>query len=137
MLVLLFSSHIHGGDHADDSGSNSSPIHTITHMDELKQILDESGDHLLMFDLYADWCMPCRMLAPKIKKIAAQHSDKVTVYKIDVDATPDVASAFGARGIPYIVFVKEKKAVEAFAGVRPKETYVRTIERFTHAADST
>ncbi len=127
----------HAESEAGESTDSAAAITTIGSMDELKQIINDASTELLMFDLYADWCAPCRMLAPRIRKLAAQHRDKVTVYKIDVDKSPKVASAFGARGIPYVVFVKEKKAVEAVSGIRSHATYTRIINRYTHANDST
>jgi thioredoxin 1 len=80
-----------------------------------------------MLDLYADWCMPCKILSPRLEQIAAEHRDKVDVYKVDVDRHGDIARAFGVRGIPYVVLVRNKQAVKAFTGVQPKEAYVRAI----------
>ena len=121
-----------------DDNESSSPqknqgvVRPIQGLDALNKILESSGgDQLLMFDLYADWCGPCRVLSPILEEIARENSDKVTVYKINVDTNPDIASGFGVTGIPFVVFVKNKIGVHAFTGVQTKETYVRAIHRFT------
>jgi len=107
-----------------------SPVRTVMSGKELELILANSGDDLLMFDLYADWCMPCRILSPMLEKIAREHPDKVTVYKINVDKAPDLAAAFGVSGIPFVVFVQNKTGVYALTGVQTEETYVQVINRF-------
>jgi len=83
---------------------------------------------LLMFDLYADWCMPCRILSPMLEEIAKENKDKVTVYKINVDKNPQIAGGLGVTGIPYVVFVKSKTGVHAITGVQTKAAYVRAID---------
>lgn len=106
----------------------------IESMDELKQAAESAGDHLLILDLYADWCVPCRYLSPILEEVAKENHDRVTVYKVNIDKNPDIARAFNVTGIPYVVYIKNKTAVTAFTGVQPKENYVRAIDM--HAAGS-
>jgi thioredoxin len=80
-----------------------------------------------MFDLYADWCMPCRLLSPILDKVATDLNATVTFYKINIDRHPDIASLFQVSGIPLVVLVKDKKAVQAFMGVQPEGAYRRAI----------
>ena len=74
----------------------------------------------VLLDFYADWCGPCRMLAPTLEEIAAERPD-VTVAKINVDELPELAGAFGIVSIPTLVVLKEGVAVGQSVGVRPKE----------------
>ena len=77
-----------------------------------------SGKTVLL-DFYADWCGPCRMMAPIIVEIANERSD-VTVGKINVDDEPELAQAFGIVSIPTIVVMKDGKIANQSAGARPK-----------------
>lgn len=106
-------------------------VKVINSVDELNKVLESSGDRLLMFDLYAGWCMPCKILSPMLETIARENSQKVTVYKINVDKNPDIANALQVTGLPYVLFVKKKQAVHALTGVQPKATYVRAITIFS------
>lgn len=103
-------------------------ITTVTSADQLNKIIAEAKDNLLMFDLYADWCMPCKILSPMLEEIAREQKDKVTIYKINVDKNPEIAGAFGVSGIPFVVYVKNQKGVHAFTGVQSKDTYIRAID---------
>lgn len=94
---------------------------------QLQGILDSSGSNLLMFDLYADWCGPCRILAPLLDKVAAENKSSVTFYKINIDKNPDIAGMFQVTGIPLVVFIKEKQAVQSLMGVQPEAAYRRVI----------
>jgi len=110
------------------SAGTESRVTIITSADQLNKIISEAKDRLLMFDLYADWCMPCKILSPMLEEIAKEQKDKVTVYKVNVDKNPEIAGAFGVSGIPFVVYVKNQKGVHAFTGVQSKETYIRAID---------
>jgi len=112
------------------AGEVSSAVVTITSEDQFRRIIETSGDRLLVFDLYADWCMPCRILSPILESIAAENRERVSVYKINIDKNPSIAAAFGVQGIPYVVFAKNRTAVHALMGVQPKAAYVRVIDMF-------
>lgn len=112
---------------------NESTVTTIDNTDALNAIITNAGDRLLMFDLYADWCMPCKILSPMLEKIAKEKKDKVSVYKINIDNNPGIAGALGVTGIPFVVFVKKQQGVYALTGVQSRDTYIRAIDRF--AAD--
>ena len=74
----------------------------------------------VMLDFYADWCGPCRMVAPTVHEIADERSD-VTVGKINVDNDPDLAQAFGVMSIPTIVILKGGEEAARAVGVRTKQ----------------
>ena len=105
-------------------------IVTIADEAQLREEIAAAGDKLLMFDLYADWCMPCRMLTPVLEEIAAEHSDRVTIYKINIDEMRSVAREFGVSSIPLIVYFRDGKRVHSILGVHPKGDYLRAIDRF-------
>jgi thioredoxin 1 len=113
--------------------TNSGPIRTLTSAILLDTIIDKAGSSLLAFDLYADWCMPCRIVYPTLEKIAQSNLSRVTFYRINIDRFPQVARDFGVSGIPCVVFMKNKKVVQRFVGVQPEEEYVRTINQ--HASN--
>ncbi|MDO5577151.1 MAG: thioredoxin family protein [Fibrobacter sp.] len=101
-------------------------VKTISTVTELQTLLDSSSN-LLVFDLYADWCIPCKVLAPIFSDIAKNKNENAKFYRIDVDKSPELSYAFGVRGIPYVVFVKNKEVIYAMTGVNPKEQYEKVI----------
>ena len=111
-----------------------SPVITITSEEHFKTIIDSSGEQLLVIDFYADWCAPCRMLSPVILEIAREHKDKASFYKLDVDKHRKIAAHYRVRGIPYIVFIKNKEIKHAITGISPKETYIEAIVKFSQSS---
>lgn len=81
----------------------------------------------VLVDFYADWCGPCRMVAPIIEEIAAERAD-ITVGKINVDDEPELASAFGVATIPTLVVIKDGKVTKQVAGARPKAAILAMLE---------
>lgn len=81
----------------------------------------------LLLDFYADWCGPCRMLAPILEEIAAERED-VTVLKINVDEEPALAAEFGVASIPTLVVMKAGKVTRKSAGARPKAQVLALLE---------
>ncbi len=112
-----------------------SVVQTINGTEAFKKIVESAGNRLLMFDLYADWCAPCRVLSPMLEKIAKEHQDKLTVYKINVDNNPEIARMFNVTGIPFVVMMKNMQVVHSLLGVQPKETYVRAINQFAEVSE--
>ena len=100
----------------------------ITTADELTAASDKAGDRMVVLDLYADWCMPCKILSPVLHELAAEYRNNAFFYRVNVDRSPDLARAFGVRGIPYIVFLKHNKAVYALTGVNPRESYKKILD---------
>ena len=96
------------------------------------EVLDSPEPVLL--DLWAAWCGPCRMLSPIVDEIAQDYAGRLKVGKIDVDAEPELASAFQVQSIPMIVLVKGGEVVAGAIGARPKDALVEALELETHAA---
>jgi len=85
------------------------------------------ADKLVLIDFYADWCGPCKSLAPRLEKFAEAHQDKVKVVKINVDESPQLAAAFGVRSIPTLVTKKEGAAIYMVTGAVPNEILEKLV----------
>ena len=86
-----------------------------------------NGSRPAIIDFYADWCGPCRALAPIIERIHKKYSDLIDIYKIDTEATPELAALFGVRGIPSILFIPTSGEPSMNAGLLEEESFDRAI----------
>ena len=77
------------------------------------------NEKTVILDFYADWCGPCRMVAPIVEEIAAENAD-VVVAKVNVDDSPELASEFGVFSIPTLVVLKDGKVAAKSVGAKPK-----------------
>jgi thioredoxin len=85
------------------------------------------GDIPCIVDFYADWCGPCKQVAPILDDLAKQYDGKIYIYKVDTDKQQELASAFGIRSIPSILFVPVKGQPQMSQGALPKESFVKAI----------
>jgi thioredoxin 1 len=108
--------------------TNEDTLPLITTSDELTAASDKAGDQMVVLDLYADWCMPCKVISPVIHELAAEYKNSAFFYRVNVDQSPDLARAFGVQGIPYVVFLKHNKAVYALTGVNTRESYQKILD---------
>ena len=108
-----------------------SEVTQITSLDQFNKIVENANDRLLVFDLYADWCAPCKMLSPKLEKISNSEKESADFYKINVDKFPQLSKAFGVQGIPMVVFVKNKTGVDALTGLQPEKEYLNLIKKYS------
>jgi thioredoxin 1 len=99
----------------------------ILNSKELARIIENSGEALVAFDMYADWCVPCRMLEPTLEEVARENKGKVTFYRVNVDQVEDIGKIFPVSSIPYVAFVKNKTTVATLTGLQPKESYEKVI----------
>lgn len=79
----------------------------------------ESGTGLTLVDFYADWCGPCKMIAPVLDNLAEEFEGKVNIVKIDADANPDVLNKYGVRGLPTLMMFKNGEPVGTRVGAQP------------------
>jgi len=86
------------------------------------------GKKPCIIDFYADWCGPCKMIAPIMKELAAEYKDEIIFYKIDVDEEKELAAVFGVNSIPMILFVPMEGQPQAAVGALPKEAMVEQIK---------
>jgi len=91
-----------------------------------KTVLD--SDKLSMVDFWAVWCGPCRAVAPVVEQLAHEYKDKVVIGKVDVDSNPEVATQYGIRSIPTILFIKGGKVVDKQVGAVPKNVLEAKIK---------
>lgn len=86
------------------------------------------GKTACLIDFYADWCGPCKRVAPIMDELSAQYKGKVKFYKVNIDKEGELASVFGVKSIPSILFVPLKGQPQMTTGAYPKEDYVKMIE---------
>jgi len=87
-----------------------------------------SGDKPCIIDFYADWCGPCRALAPTIEQIANEYNGKINVYKVNVDEQPELANTFGISGIPAVLFCPQTGKPQMSTGLISKVDFVKAIK---------
>ncbi len=94
--------------------------------DNFKSEVEEFSG-LAVIDLYADWCGPCRMLAPVLSELESEYPE-VKFCKINVDDEPELARAFNVKNIPMVAFVKDNTFVDVSVGYVPKTTLQKLVE---------
>ena len=88
------------------------------------------ADKPVLVDFYADWCGPCKMMAPVLDELSGEKADSLTIYKINVDNNPDVAGQYRVMSIPTMILFKGGEAVTTIMGAMPKAELWSKIESF-------
>ncbi|NOZ58694.1 MAG: thioredoxin [Euryarchaeota archaeon] len=112
--------------HRPQESYPSSPLHV--NEATLEEVVQRYP--LVLVDFYADWCQPCRMLAPVIDELAAELRGKVVFAKLNVDLNPGAAMRYQALSIPTLVLFKEGRAVDRVVGALPKQALLARLRRF-------
>ena len=92
----------------------------------------KSGTPVLV-DFWAEWCAPCRMLAPTVEAVAEHYGENASVVKLNVDDNPSTAQRYGIKGIPTLIPYRDGKEVERVVGATSKESITRMIEKYVTA----
>lgn len=92
------------------------------------EVLQSAG--LKMVDFWAEWCGPCRALAPTIESLAEEHRESLSVFKHNVDSDPMTPARFNVRSIPTVLFFKDGKLVDQLIGNHSKEVFSNTIKKY-------
>jgi len=95
---------------------------------EVNQDWKFEGDLPCLIDFYADWCGPCKMVAPILEELATEYAGKVNIYKIDTEAEQELAGAFGIRSIPSMLFCPVDGQPQMAVGALPKDSLIKAID---------
>ena len=85
------------------------------------------GDKPAIIDFYADWCGPCKMVAPVLEDLSNEYDGKIQIYKVDTDKEQELAAVFGIRSIPSILFIPKDGQPQMTMGALPKKSFKKAI----------
>ena len=105
---------------------SSGNVVTITDAEFESSVLQ--SDKPVILDFWAEWCQPCKMLSPTVEAIAGEYEEKIKVGKLNVDDNPNVATKYGIRGIPTLLFFKGGEVVQQMVGVKSKTEIKKVID---------
>ena len=104
-------------------------------MSEVSEVTDQSFQREVLeagkpaiIDFWAEWCGPCRQIAPIIKELAGEYGDEVKIVKMDIDSNPATPGQYGVRAIPTILAFKDGQVVEQITGARPKSDFENMVK---------
>jgi len=107
----------------------SSIVESITSDARFGEVIEMSKKELVVIDMYADWCMPCKRLAPMLDEIAHDNIGKAKFFRLNVDKMRNIAAQFRVQSIPFVVFIKDGAAVDGIIGLHPKQAYQSSIDK--------
>ena len=87
-----------------------------------------AGELPCLIDFYADWCGPCKMVAPILEELAEEYKGKINIYKVDTEEEQELAGVFGIRSIPSMLFCPADGAPQMAMGALPKDTFKKAID---------
>ena len=81
-----------------------------------------------IIDFYADWCQPCKMVAPVLEDLAREYAGQIMIYKVNTEEEQELASVFGIQSIPTLLFIPKEGQPQAAMGALPKQTFEKAIK---------
>ncbi len=106
-------------------GANTKAVTDASFVEDVLQ-----ADKPVIVDFWAEWCGPCRMVAPILEEIAAEHGDKLSVVKLNVDENPETASSYGVVSIPTLNVYQGGQVVKQIIGAKPKQALLKDLAEF-------
>ncbi|MER6533092.1 thioredoxin [Streptomyces sp. 900105755] len=88
------------------------------------------SDKPVLVDFWAEWCGPCRQIAPSLEAIAAEHGEKIEIVKLNIDENPDTAAKYGVMSIPTLNVYQGGEVAKTIVGAKPKAALLRDLEDF-------
>ncbi len=86
------------------------------------------GDKPAIIDFYADWCGPCKMVAPILEELSAEYDGKLNIYKVDTESEQELASVFGIKSIPSLLFIPKDAQPQMAQGALPKDSFKKAFK---------
>jgi putative thioredoxin len=91
-------------------------------------VLIRSDDTVVIVDLWAEWCGPCKALGPVLEKVVAETNGRAVLVKVDIDSNPGVAQMFRVQSIPAVFAIKDRKVVNSFLGAQPEAAVAQFVQ---------
>ena len=89
---------------------------------------DIKGETPILVDFYADWCGPCKTVAPILEELSTEYNGKLNIYKVNTEAERELSSVFGIQSIPSLLFVPAEGQPQMAMGALPKETFIKAFK---------
>lgn len=89
-----------------------------------------NGDGAILVDFFAEWCGPCKMVAPVLEELSTELEGKARIFKVDVDKSGDLAEKYEITGVPTLIIFKDGKAVDKIVGFQPKEILKSRLQQY-------
>jgi thioredoxin 1 len=111
----------------------SENVKTLSDAD-FKEVISGKSTPILV-DFYADWCGPCKMIAPVLEEVAGEFKDKVEIFKVNVDVSRNIPGEFSVSSIPTLIMLKDGAEVERFVGYKSKKELQDILNRYSVAGN--
>ena len=105
-------------------------------MSEVVEVTDQSfeeevlqSEQPVIIDFWAEWCAPCRAIAPIVKDLASEYGDRVKIVKMNIDENPNTPGKYGVRAIPTVLAFKGGTVAEQLTGARPKSAFEEMVQK--------